>query len=102
MTNRSSRSEGAGGGGHGDRRRYHYSQLTPTNYTSWSIQVQAIMEDQGVWEVVEPPDLRGSAKFYVRARVAETSQVSSNAKLWHQFSVPIDRLVGTLHQSNFN
>jgi hypothetical protein len=29
-------------------------QLTATNYTSWSIRVQAIMEDQGVWEIMEP------------------------------------------------
>jgi len=31
-----------------------YPQLTATNYTSWVIRVQAIMEDQEVWEVVEP------------------------------------------------
>lgn len=49
-------SGGAGGGGHGDRGTYHYPQLTSTNYTSWSIRVQAIMEDQGIWEVVEPPE----------------------------------------------
>ena len=28
--------------------------MTTTNYTSWSIRVQAIMEDQGVWEIMEP------------------------------------------------
>jgi hypothetical protein len=31
-----------------------YPQLTATNYTSWVIRVQAIMEDQEVWEAVEP------------------------------------------------
>ena len=39
-------------GGRGDR--IPYPMLTATNYTSWSIRVQAIMEDQGVWEVMEP------------------------------------------------
>ncbi|XP_062185940.1 uncharacterized protein LOC133889430 [Phragmites australis] len=31
-----------------------YPQLTATNYTSWVICVQAMMEDQGVWEAIEP------------------------------------------------
>ena len=31
-----------------------YPQLTTTNYTSWVIRVQAMIEDQGVWEAVEP------------------------------------------------
>jgi hypothetical protein len=44
--------QGTGGGGDGGR--IQYPPLTSTNYTSWSIRVQAIMEDQGVWEVVEP------------------------------------------------
>jgi len=35
-------------------RPFVYPQLTATNYTSWVIRVQAIMEDQEVWEVVEP------------------------------------------------
>jgi starvation-inducible outer membrane lipoprotein len=56
MGYRSSWSGGAGGGGHGDHGQYDYLQLTSTNYTSWSIQVQAIMEDQGIWEMVEPPE----------------------------------------------
>ena len=33
---------------------FHYPQLTATNYTSWVIRVQAMMEDQGVWEAIEP------------------------------------------------
>jgi len=48
----SDRSGGAGGGGGGDR--ITYPALTATNYTSWNIRVQAIMEDQGVWEIMEP------------------------------------------------
>ncbi|XP_062202005.1 uncharacterized protein LOC133904524 [Phragmites australis] len=31
-----------------------YPQLTTTNYRSWVIRVQAMMEDQGVWDAVEP------------------------------------------------
>ena len=52
----SARSGGAGGGGVGGHGQYAYPQLIATNYTSWSIRVQAIMEDQGVWEVVESPE----------------------------------------------
>ncbi|CAD6246112.1 unnamed protein product [Miscanthus lutarioriparius] len=44
------RSGGAGGGGDW----ITYPSLTATNYTSWSIRIQAIMEDQGVWEIMEP------------------------------------------------
>ena len=36
--------------------RQVYPPLTSTNYTSWCIRVQAIMEDQGVWEVMEPKE----------------------------------------------
>lgn len=43
-------------GGAGDGGRVVYPLLTATNYVSWSIRVQAIMEDQGVWEVVVPPE----------------------------------------------
>jgi len=42
---------GAGGGGG----QIAYPVLTASNYVTWSIRVQAIMEDQGVWGVVEPP-----------------------------------------------
>ena len=33
---------------------YQYPQLTTSNYTSWAIRVQAIMENQGVWAAVQP------------------------------------------------
>lgn len=52
MGDRSS-SGGVGGAG-GSGGQIAYLSLTVTNYISWSIRVQAIMEDQGVWEVVEP------------------------------------------------
>jgi hypothetical protein len=50
----------SGGGGSGDvargggEARQVYPSLTNTNYTSWCIRVQAIMEDREEWEVVEP------------------------------------------------
>jgi hypothetical protein len=53
-TQRSGGSGSGGGGGGGAGERFVYSQLMGVNYTSWIIRVQAIMEDQGVWEVVEP------------------------------------------------
>jgi len=58
--NESSRSGGGGTGGAGDGGRVVYPPLTATNYVSWSIRVQAIMEDQGVWEVVEPEEAESS------------------------------------------
>ena len=33
---------------------FQYPQLMATNYTSWVIRVQAMMEDQRVWEAIEP------------------------------------------------
>ena len=56
MGDRSAGSDGAGGGGVGGNGQLAYPSLTATNYTSWSIRVQAIMEDQGVWKVVEPAE----------------------------------------------
>lgn len=50
---------GGGNGGHGDGGSGHrqvFPTLTMTNFTSWSIRVQEIMEEQGWWEVVEPPE----------------------------------------------
>jgi hypothetical protein len=51
-----------------------YSQLTGVNYTSWIIRVQAIMEDQGVWEVVEPSgvgEMVSEGQAAVAARTAK-------------------------------
>jgi hypothetical protein len=71
MGDQSSWSGGAGSGSHGDHGRYAYPQLTSTNYTSWSIRVQAIMEKQGVWEVVEPPEGVSSAQSEDRAHLLQ-------------------------------
>jgi hypothetical protein len=50
---------GGGDGGRGDGGWGHHQvflNLTATNFTSWSIRVQAIMEEQGWWEVVDPSE----------------------------------------------
>jgi len=50
---------GGSDGGRGDGSRGHHQvfpTLMATNFISWSIGVQAIMEEQGWWEVVEPPE----------------------------------------------
>ena len=33
-----------------------YPVLSPTNYTSWAIKVQAILDAQGLWEAVSPAE----------------------------------------------
>ena len=48
MGDRSASGGGSGGG------QITYPTLMATNYTSWSIRVQAIIEDQCVWEIMEP------------------------------------------------
>ncbi|XP_066316727.1 uncharacterized protein [Miscanthus floridulus] len=70
----SNRSGGDGGGGGGGGERYAYPQLTGVNYMSWSIRVQAIMEDQGVWEVVEPSEEADAAAEDQAAAVAKTAK----------------------------
>jgi hypothetical protein len=47
-------SEGSQGGGDGHCQLF--PTLTATNYTSWSIRVSAIMEEQCWWEIVEPSE----------------------------------------------
>jgi hypothetical protein len=64
------RSGGAGGGDNGNRHNA-YSPLTTTNYISWSIRVRAIMEDQGVWDVMEPS---GSMSVQTAAETAEAKK----------------------------
>ena len=46
--------DGGGSGSGGSSEQIQYPHLTATNYTSRSIWVQAIMEDQGMWEIMEP------------------------------------------------
>jgi len=48
--------DGEGSRGSGGRHHQVFPTLKTSNYTSWSIRVQAIMEEQGWWEVVEPPE----------------------------------------------
>jgi hypothetical protein len=67
-------SERSGSGGGGDR--IQYPALTATNYTSWSIRVQAIMEDQGVWEIVEPPE--GSSSTVTEAMRAKDRKAKAH------------------------
>jgi hypothetical protein len=66
----SDRSGGAGGGDNGNRHNA-YPPLTATNYISWSIRVQAIMEDKGVWEVMEPS---GESTVQAAAETAEAKK----------------------------
>jgi hypothetical protein len=33
-----------------------FPNLTASNFTSWSIRAQVIMEEQGWWEIMEPPE----------------------------------------------
>ena len=47
-------SDGGDGARGGGEARQVYPTLMSSNYTSWCIQVQAIMEDREEWEVVEP------------------------------------------------
>jgi len=34
---------------------FQCSMLTSTNYTTWTIKMEAIMDAQGIWESIEPP-----------------------------------------------
>jgi hypothetical protein len=45
------------------------------NYTSWRIRVHAIMEDQGVWEVVEP-----KAGMSAKPSAAEAAKATAKDK----------------------
>jgi hypothetical protein len=33
-----------------------YPVLSPTSYTAWAIKVESILDAQGLWEAVSPPD----------------------------------------------
>ena len=85
------RSGGAGGGGdRGDR--ITYPALTAMNYTSWCIRVQAIMEDQGVWEVVEPP-AEASEQVATAAEAAKAMAKDRKAKAHLLQCLPDDLLM---------
>jgi hypothetical protein len=70
------RSGGAGGGDRGDR--IHYPVLTSTNYTSWAIWVQAIMQDQGVWEVIEPTGEQSKQAAAVATRKTKDTKAKAH------------------------
>jgi hypothetical protein len=73
--------QGGGGGGSGGGDRIVYPVLTSTNYTSWSIRVQAIMEDQGVWEVIEPPESTSEQATVLPAAAAKKKDTKARAHL---------------------
>jgi hypothetical protein len=60
MTGSESGIDGGWGGDDGEHRQV-FPMLIAMNFTSWSIWVQAIMEEQGWWKVVEPPEGSTSA-----------------------------------------
>jgi hypothetical protein len=66
-------SRGSGDGGH----RQVFPTLTAMNYISWSIRVQAIMEEQGWWEVVEPTE-GSSAGALTEAQNAKDKKVRAH------------------------
>jgi hypothetical protein len=68
------RGSGSGGDGSG---QIQYPPLTSVNYTSWSIRVQAIMEDQGIWEVVEP-----AGESSDQGAVAVAARKAKDTKAW--------------------
>ena len=66
--------DGGRGSGDGGRYRQVFPMLTAMNFTSWSIRVQAIMEEQGWWEVVEPPE-GSSMRALTKAAVGKDKKV---------------------------
>jgi len=83
------RSGGAGGGDSGNRHNA-YPPLTANNYISWSIRVRAIMEDQGVWDVMEPS---GSTSAPTAAEAAEAKKKDTKAKAHLLQCLPDDLLM---------
>ncbi|XP_066351663.1 uncharacterized protein [Miscanthus floridulus] len=75
---------GSGDGGH----RQVFPTLTATNYTSWSIRVQAIMEEQGWWEVVEPSEGNSAAGAVTEALAGKDKKVRA-----HFFQCLSDKLL---------
>lgn len=67
--------DGGRGGGDGGQHQL-FPTLTATNYTSWSIRVEAIMEEQGWWEIVEP--LEGSSTALTAAETSKDKKVRTH------------------------
>ncbi|XP_062224512.1 uncharacterized protein LOC133923076 [Phragmites australis] len=86
-----------------------YPQLMTTNYTSWVIHVKAMIEDQGVWEAVEPAaDAAVDEKKDKKARshlfqalpedlLMEVARKKTAKKVWDCLKT---RLVGADHVKN--
>jgi hypothetical protein len=64
----------------GGEARQVYPTLTNTNYTSWCIRVQAIMEDRGEWEVVEPEAGSGTSATPSAAEQAKATAKDKKVK----------------------
>jgi hypothetical protein len=75
MNDKTDRGGGDGGG------TIKYPTLSHTNYTSWCIRVQAIMEDQGVWEVMEATGST-SKQHVASAEVAKAKDRKARAHLF--------------------
>jgi hypothetical protein len=87
---------GSGGGGEGARgggdARQIYPTLTNTNYTSWCIHVQAIMEDREEWEIVEP-EADASATARTAAEAARVTAKDKKIKANLLQCIPDDLLM---------
>ncbi|CAD6344099.1 unnamed protein product [Miscanthus lutarioriparius] len=87
---------GSGGGGEGARgggeARQIYPTLTNTNYTSWCIRVQAIMEDREEWEIVEP-EANASATAPTAAEAAKMTAKEKKIKANLLQCIPDDLLM---------
>jgi hypothetical protein len=81
---------GEGGRGGGEARQV-YPTLTNTNYTSWCIRVQAIMEDREEWEVVEPEE--GATTDADAARLARIKAKDKKIKANLLQCIPDDLLM---------
>ena len=81
---------GGGDGVRGDGGRGHHQvfpTLTALNFISWSIRAQAIMEEQGWWEVMEPPEGTSAGRL-------TEAMVSKDKKVWaHLFQCLSDDLL---------
>ena len=82
--------EAARGGGEA---RQVYPSLTHSNYTSWCIRVQAIMEDQGLWDVVEPEGASSSSETLSAMELAKRAAKDKKVKEHLLLCIPDDLLM---------
>lgn len=50
---------------------FHYPMLSSTNYTVWAIKIEAILDAQGVWEVVEGAQVDEGKNKAARAHILQ-------------------------------